>query len=162
MKFDSNRLVALPFGPNNRQNHGMSRSSLASRIAVWAAVCALILRAGVPLLAAGAAQLRGVPVASVCEVYGVAMPGMSPSQHAGHAHHHDGHSSAGSHSDDAHTSDHCALTALGTLASSSLTAIVVSQAHALVPDLSVAASGGFPDACATWAARRKQGPPSSA
>ena len=137
----------------------MSRSSLASRLAVWVAVCALILRAGVPLLAAGAAQLRGVPVASVCEVYGVAMPGASASQHAGHAHHHGGHTSDGSHSDESHSGDHCALTALGTLATSSVTVHAVGQAHAIVPDLSVAACGVFPDACATWAARRKQGPP---
>jgi hypothetical protein len=113
----------------------------------------------VPLLAAAAAQLRGVPVASVYEVYGVVSAVMSQSQHAGHIHHHGGHSSDGSHSDDAHSGDHCALTALGALAVSTLTAFAVSQAHAPVPDLTVRKSGAFADACATWAARRKQGPP---
>ena len=140
----------------------MSRSSLASRIAVWAAVCALILRAGVPLLAAGAAQWRGVPVASVCEVYGVAMPGMSASQHAGHAHHHGGHSSDGSHSDDVHSGDHCALTALGALATFSVTALAIGHGHTLVPAPRLRDGGNHRDASAAWAARRKQGPPTLA
>ena len=65
-------------------NRPMFRLSRSSRVALWAAVFSLLLKTAVPLLAATAAELRGVPVASVCAIYGVAMPS-SPGNHAAHA-----------------------------------------------------------------------------
>ena len=65
----------------------MSRLSRSSRIALWAAVFSLLLKTAVPLLAATAAELRGVPVASVCAIYGVAMPAPPGSGHAAHVGH---------------------------------------------------------------------------
>ena len=72
----------------------MSRLSRSSHIALWAAIFSLLLKAAVPLLAATAAELRGVPVASVCAIYGVAMPalgggggGAAHGAHVGHIEH---------------------------------------------------------------------------
>src|SRR5207245_4398580 len=95
----------------------MSRRTWSSRLALWAAVCALVLKTAMPMFAAGAAQMRGVPVAEVCTVYGVAPPGVSPGEHAHHHHgEHAGDHDHSSHAAAAHSSDHCALTALAALA----------------------------------------------
>jgi len=143
----------------------MSRRSWSSRFALWVAVCALLLKSAVPMLAAGAAQIRGVPVAEVCAVYGVALPGASHSEHADHAHHHadpSGHGDQGSHSATGHIGDHCALTALAALAVPDQAALAVTPSHAAVLHLASAKCTPFRDACATWAARLKQGPPALA
>ena len=139
--------------------------SWSSRFALCAAVCALLLKSAVPMLAAGAAQMRGVPVAEVCAVYGVALPGASHEEHAGHTHHHadpSGHGGQGSHSATAHIGDHCALTALAALAVPDQAALAVTPSHAAVLHLASAKCTPFRDACATWAARLKQGPPALA
>jgi hypothetical protein len=141
----------------------MAGRSRLSKLALWAAAFALILRAGVPLLAAGAAQMRGVAVADVCEVYGVALPAAAPMHEQGnHAHHHAGHaghSDHGSHPGDAHSGDHCALTALGALAATYVAVTDHLQAQANVCDLAAPTRGAIHDASATWTARRKHGPP---
>ena len=56
------------------------------------AVFALLLKAAVPMLASAAAHLHGVPVAQICDVYGVqtvvdaaADPHAGHEGHAGHA-----------------------------------------------------------------------------
>jgi len=131
-------------------------------------VCALLLKAAVPMFAAGAAQMRGVPVAEVCTVYGVALPGPSGSgrsEHAGHAHHHaehSGHEDHSKHSAAAHSGDHCALTALAALAVPDTAMPAVTPAHAVVFQLPSATCTGFRDGCAAWAARLEHGPPALA
>ena len=139
----------------------MSSRSPASRIALWAAVFALLLKSAVPAFAAMAAQMQGVAVAEVCPVYGVSLV----PAHAEHAHHHHlGHEHGGKSDDHkAHElaahGDHCALTALATLAGPDPIAWVVAP-----PGLSRATalphrSEPAPDACALWVARMKHGPP---
>ncbi len=117
------------------------RSRLASRLTLWAFAAALVLKSGVPLLAAAAAGLQGKQVADVCAIYGVRLA--PASDHVGHtAAHATGHMAAmdmpaGSHAHThhehdragaaerradhehhepadpaAHAQDHCALTAL--------------------------------------------------
>ncbi len=144
----------------------MTRRAWPTSFALWAAVGALLLKSAVPLLAAGAAQMRGVTVADVCPLYGVAMPGAAGSGHAGHAHHHPapaGHDEHGSHSTDAHTGDHCALTALAALALPDLAAPGVTPAPSAAPERrSGATCAARRDACATWAAQLEHGPPARA
>jgi hypothetical protein len=124
----------------------------ASRWAAWAFAFALLLKAAVPMLASAAAQAQGKALVEVCTVYGVATvgidgPGTRPApDHVG-----------------AHGQDHCALTAL-----LALTALEP-QALALPPETARRPVLGVPhcspmahDACATWVARRKHGPPRSA
>jgi hypothetical protein len=135
------------------------------RFALWAAVCGLLLRAAVPLFAVGAAHLRGVPVAEVCTVYGVAMPAASDSMLADQAHHHDEHSGQqdyGSHSAAVHTGDHCALTALAALAAPESPTHAISAAHVATPALHSERGTVFRDRCAIWVARLKHGPPAVA
>jgi hypothetical protein len=128
------------------------------------AVFALLLKAAVPMLASAAAHLHGESVATVCDVYGVALPGPKPrqeqhAQHTGHVHHAD--QSVPDHGSKAlHSGDHCALTALAAL---------VPQAFApvAVPPVTLHREVRFPialvaprDANASWAARLMHGPPS--
>jgi hypothetical protein len=54
----------------------MSRRSWSQRIVLAAAALALVLKAAVPMAAAGAAELRNIPVSDVCPMYGVAMAAM--------------------------------------------------------------------------------------
>jgi hypothetical protein len=132
---------------------------------LWLAVCALLLKAAVPMLASAAAGLQGRSVAQICTVYGVALPA-SQDPHAGHAHaharHHDGHEHD-SHQLATHRGDHCALTALAALA------MPDACVGALPPPGRVIAVGvaarhqpAAHDDCARWAARLKHGPPALA
>jgi hypothetical protein len=140
----------------------MARTSWSSRIVLWAAVCALVLKAAVPMLAAGAAGLRGVPVAQVCAVYGVTLPADSAGHHHHHAHgdaQHPGQDDHGSHSDAAHGSDHCALTALAALAVPDAPSLAVAAEPTAPSHLAAARSIRVHDASALWAARLRHGPP---
>ena len=100
--------------------------------------------------------MRGVLVAEVCAVYGVALPGASHDEHAGHAHHHadpSGHGDQGSHSATAHIGDHCALTALAALAVPDQAALAVtsSERSPAYPDLPTVAEVGVPGyAAESW------------
>ena len=87
----------------------MSRLSRSSHIALWAAVFSLLLKAAVPLLAATAAEWRGVPVASVCAIYGVAMPTLPDGGHAAHAGH-SGHAEHGAQVERRAQTEHTAQT----------------------------------------------------
>jgi hypothetical protein len=123
-------------------------------------VCVLLLKAAVPMLAAGAAHVRGVPVGEVCAVYGVGLPALH-GDHAGHAHHHGeglGHGEHGSHAGASHD-EHCALTALAAFAVQEHPALTVASSPAACT--SVDSTMVFPgrDAVAAWRARLKQGPP---
>jgi hypothetical protein len=144
----------------------MSLCSRSSRVALWAAVCALVLKAAVPMLAAGAAQMRGVPVAEVCTVYGVALPSASQAGHAHHPHHHHGaqadHEDHSKHSATAHSGDHCALTVLAALAVPDIVPPTVAPGHAVAAVRVADRSVVFRDASAAWAARLQHGPPSLA
>jgi hypothetical protein len=130
----------------------MLRRSALTRLASWAAVLALVLRATVPMLAASAAQLRGVAVGSICTVYGVVLPGAAAGSPPGPDH-------PGHGSDEAHTGDHCGLTALAELGVFDGAAPAIVQKVRVVIALAPPAPCRWADACATWVARRKQGPP---
>ena len=125
-----------------------------SRWAAWAFALALLLKAAVPMLATASAHAQGLPLAEVCTVYGVATvasPGQDSSPGPDHA--------AG-----AHAGEHCTLTALMALAAPEADPLAMPLAlnhqgqAALIPRTSSHA----PDACATWVARLKHGPPASA
>jgi len=145
----------------------MRRRSWIARWAVAAAVFALVLRAGIPLLAAGAASLRGVAVADVCEVYGVALAGAAAQPHAehgghaGHEHAAPWHADQGSHSGSEHTDGHCALTALTALGALAVSTPAIAGPRAMATMVQAAgpqANTGH-DAAARWAARLQHGPP---
>lgn len=121
----------------------------SSRWALWVFAAALLLKAAMPLLASASAQLQGKTLVEVCTVYGVSLVPLgaqwqepAPGQASAHA------------------SEHCALTALTALAAPEppmlasdpvlLRETSKSRAHP---------SSQAPDACATWVARLKHGPP---
>lgn len=135
----------------------MSRCRRSPRFALWAVVCALCLKVFVPLLAASASQIRGVPVAEVCTVYGVAPAGGSSENRRADPWSHD---DRGSHSAAAHSVDHCALTALAALAPANEPTTDVRPARTGVSaEFAPAASVTRRDACAAWAAQLEHGPP---
>lgn len=142
------------------QNVLMHRRRFMSRWVLWAAICTLVLRAGMPLLATAAAHLRDVPVGEVCDVYGVALPSATVGVPSAHVHHHHaGHTGHGSNPSSPHSDDRCALTGLGALAAPCAVVAVQASAHAGEMDVEPGICTSLHDACATWAARRKQGPP---
>ena len=131
-------------------------------------MAALLLKGAVPMFAAWAAALQGVPLVEVCPIYGVASPkpraDVVDPVHAGHA-----DMAAGHHSPDedtshhrVHTGDHCALVALTALAS-------FAGGHGMWPatvqatePVSSPATALVRDEAASWAARLKHGPPPAA
>ncbi|HEX3138435.1 MAG TPA: DUF2946 family protein [Rhizobacter sp.] len=126
----------------------MSRTSWSSRFALWAAVCALLLKAAVPMLASASAQAQGKAMVEVCTVYGVATvalddQGPQPAPEPASAHH----------------GDHCALNALMALAVPDLAPLAVFTASQAAAPLLSYPLPQAPDACATWVARLKHGPP---
>ena len=127
----------------------MSRKPWFTRFALWGAVCALLLKAAVPLLASVSAQAQGKALVEVCTVYGVATVALDGS----------GSQKAPEHGA-GHAGDHCALTALMALDRPEPSALVViapvSHAGAQSP---AAASSQAPDANARWVAGLKHGPP---
>jgi hypothetical protein len=137
----------------------MARRPGSCRALLWAFAAALVLKAAVPLLAAGAAHLQDVPVGSVCSIYGVTLPGAKGDPHAHHVGHH-GHGSgdeAPSHSD-THR-EHCALSGLAAMAAwqaVSLATHPVSEAAPRSPGITTHCAA---DACAAWAARMQHPPP---
>jgi hypothetical protein len=146
----------------------MTARSFSSRLALWAAVCTLLLKAAVPMLASAAAGLQGRSVAQVCTVYGVALP-VSQDAHAGHhapAQHHADHDPDHEHDSHAlasHSGDHCALTALAALAMPDTSAgALPPPCRVLVAGVPIRHEPAPPDDCARWAARLKHGPPALA
>ena len=144
----------------------MFAKSTSSRVMLWAAVLALLLKAAVPMFAAGAAHVRGVPVAEVCPVYGVALPSANAGEHAAH-HHHAGHAGAptdpsdhNQHDAAAHAGDHCALTALATFAPHEASPLLFATPRASLPHPRLQSSfDAIADAHAEWAARLQHAPP---
>jgi hypothetical protein len=124
----------------------------SSRWALWVFAAALLLKSAMPFLASASAQLQGKTLVEVCTVYGVSLVPLGG----------DSHEPA---PDDglAHGSEHCALTALTALATPEAPAFEVAAAPARETDAPRAhPSSQAPDACATWVARLKHGPPSLA
>ena len=123
-----------------------------SRWALWVFAAALLLKAAMPVLASASAQMQGKTLVEVCTVYGVSMVPLGPSSH----------DPATDHVAD-HSGEHCALTALAALASvgSPRLAPVPVALHDGSPPVAQASSEA-PDACATWVARLKHGPPALA
>jgi len=146
--------------------------SPSSRFALWAAVAALVLKSAVPLLASAAAELQGKGVAQICSIYGVDLAAATATHDAPAAHHpHHHHGQApdaepaeheGDHRDTTHGSDHCALAALaaGVADAAPVWQSRVGLSHAIaLPERGCQAGH---DACASWAARLKHGPPERA
>jgi hypothetical protein len=167
------------------------RFRLASRLTLWAFAAALVLKSAVPLLAAAAAGLQGKEVADICAIYGVrlasasghadhaaaAAPAMSHMDHVGHMGHvgqiagmdvpatggdHDSHHEPADPA--AHAQDHCALTALGTIAVDAPTAWagIDRLDRDSVPTAGRAVETRAQDASARWLTLRLHAPPPSA
>lgn len=125
----------------------------SSRWALWVFAAALLLKSAMPWLASASAQMQGKTLVEVCSVYGVSLvPLTGQADDATHLPAQD----HGLH----HGSEHCALSAFAALAGAA------PGVHAPVPVPIGAASpphahpsSQAPDACATWVARLKHGPP---
>lgn len=133
-----------------------------SHLVLWAAVCALLLNAAAPFLAMGAAQARGVPLADVCSVYGVRLPGAVPVPRvvdANRAVPYPGHNGGDSHPDKAHSVDLCALTALAAFAMPDAASPSVLRVDSVPADIPVPFSRDVDDAATRWATQLHHGPP---
>jgi hypothetical protein len=143
----------------------MFRSAWLRHRAIFVMVCALLLKAAVPMLASGAALAQGKSVAEVCTVYGVATLSAQAAQHAHHMHHPHGEAGGGDHSQHAasHGGDHCALAGLAALAAADEPArLVLPPVHRRHDPPVFSGLRETPDTCALWVARLKQGPPPAA
>lgn len=129
-----------------------------SRWALWVFVAALLLKAVMPMLASVSAQAQGKTLVEVCTVYGVSLV---PLDGSGASAPHD--SPATDHTPDhtaTHTDPHCALSALMAFTAPEPQALDVPAATKLGASPPLAhPSPQAPDACATWVARLKHGPP---
>lgn len=121
-----------------------------ARLAAWALVIGLLLKAAAPMLASWAAGVRGLDVADVCSVYGVAVVDASrapmPSSPGGGAML--GH-------------DACTLASFaGAAPLPSQGAIVPFSAPEASPGSGLPRAAAPPcDACARWVARLQHAPP---
>jgi hypothetical protein len=131
----------------------MSPKPWSIRLALWLAVCTLLLKAAVPMLASASAQAQGKALVEVCTVYGVKMVALegaqdsAPTEHAG-----------------THGNEHCALTALLAFAAPE-PAVLAVPAPSAAPTLVLPVGSGMAasrDEAAAWAARLRHGPPTSA
>ena len=139
----------------------------------FALAAAVLLKAAVPFLAAGAAAAQGLPVGEICSVYGVRTAAIPPApdqgdQHADHgllAHAAPADAPAhGPHEGPSSLSQqhgqHCALGALGAFAPAPPPAVPALAPEPMAPRLAQAAAAeAARDAPARWSALRKQGPP---
>jgi hypothetical protein len=129
------------------------RRRASSRWMLWAFALALLLKGAMPMLASASAHAQGKAVAEVCTVYGVALVALDAQDDPAPA----DHPAAG------HAADHCALLALAALSVPAHAALAVPAAAPLAQAAPPAhPSFQAPDACATWVARLKHGPPSLA
>jgi hypothetical protein len=130
----------------------MNNRQPLSRWAIWAFALVLLLKAAVPLLASASAELQGKALAEVCTVYGVATVAL------------DGQDAPPmpEHGGGAHGGEHCTLSALLALSAPEpqAPALPVPQRAASRPVSHPDSQA--PDACATWVARLKHGPPAYA
>ena len=132
-----------------RQNRRVKISKHSSRLTLWVFAAALLLKAAMPFLASASAQMQGKAVVAVCTVYGVSLVPLTG----------DSHEPAPEESRD-HGGEHCALTALTALATSDSPDLAsASLSRPDVAPLRVHPIAPARDACATWVARLKHGPP---
>lgn len=123
----------------------------ATRWPVWVFAAALLLKAAMPWLASESAQLQGKTAFEICSVHGVSIDAASAGK------------DMPAPERSSQRSEHCALTALGALATAEaplLSPIPVLVHEAGRPRSHTASDA--PDASATWIARRKHGPPAHA
>ena len=145
--------------------HPLLPSTAAVRCAwLWCLVAMLVLKAAVPLLAAVAADRRGVPLAQVCTVYGVrtaAAAGVA-AVHAGHPDPSHPADSQGETLPSHGGGEHCALAAL---AGGPLPAAVPSVLAHAPPQVALATqrvAAPLPaDAVLRWLSARLHAPPVS-
>lgn len=124
-----------------------------SRWAVWVFAMVLLLKAAVPLLATASAELQGKALAEVCTVYGVITVSLDGQDQP----------PAPKPSSATHHGQHCTLAALMALSAPELQALAVPPSQRAAASAQAAhRSPQAPDASATWAARLRHGPPSSA
>lgn len=124
------------------------RHTLTRRRALWAFAMVLLLKAAMPLLATASAELQGKTLVEVCTVYGVSFVPL------------DGQGGEPAPEPMAqHGSDHCALTALAALAAPEPLLALEARALHELPAPRAHPCSQAPDACATWVARLKHGPP---
>lgn len=121
----------------------------SSRWALWAFAAALLLKSAMPWLASASAEMQGKTLVEVCSVYGVALVPVGD----------EGGKPASDHGA-AHGGEHCALSALTALAGTAPPAVMLAaQGLHASPTPRAHPSSQAPDACATWVARLKHGPP---
>ena len=126
------------------------RQLSANRWALWAFALALLLKSAMPLLATASAELQGKSLVEVCTVYGVSLVPLESS----------GQDQPAPEPMAQHGGEHCALTALAALAAPEPPVLAVAEAPQRAADVPRAhPSSQAPDACATWVARLKHGPP---
>jgi hypothetical protein len=124
----------------------------SSRWALWVFAAALLLKSAMPMLANASAQMQGKSLVEVCTVYGMSLVPLGS----------DANEPAPEHRSD-HGGEHCALTALTALVT--IAPAVFAPAPVLLhetPPPCAHPSSQAPDACATWVARLKHGPPAFA
>jgi len=126
----------------------MNRRFVSSRWAAWAFAFALLLKAAMPLLAAGSAHAQGKALVEVCTVYGVATVALEsePPQ--------PGHDAAPSHA-----GDHCVLSGLVGFVAGHANAPVLPQPDAQPRWHRLAHRPVPADARAAWMARLEHAPP---
>jgi uncharacterized protein involved in copper resistance len=118
------------------------------RWALWVFALALLLKAAVPLLATASAHVQGKTLVEVCTVYGVATVALDGQESAPQSDH-----------GQAHAGDHCALSGAVALATPPVSLPALEAAARLGAAPLSHPSSQAPDACATWVARLKHGPP---
>lgn len=118
----------------------------------WVVAALLLLQAAVPLLAAKAAELRGLSVVEVCSVYGMRAVAIDRDGQVDQA--------PAPHDTQAHGSEHCVLSPLLTAALDHPPLAAV-HLHAPAPREAAPAAPRIlpPDALRIWQAARKHGPP---
>jgi hypothetical protein len=114
-----------------------------------------MLKAVMPLLASAAAHLQGKSLVEICTVYGVRTVLLDDQGHV---------SQAPAHQDErGHGVEHCALTALTALGTGHAPEAVAASVATHGTRLLREGVDAMPhDACASWMAQRKQGPPAQA
>lgn len=124
-----------------------SRSSMPHRLLLWLAVCAMLLKAAVPLLASASAEMQGKALVEVCTSYGVATVSLD-----------DGTPATPDHPLP-HAGDHCVLGALVAFGATGPVIATLPPADTRRVDVAPVPEATAFDADAAWIARLKHGPP---
>jgi hypothetical protein len=153
------------------QNARVSARRAPSRFVTWLAAFIVLMKSAVPALAASVAHWRGISVAEVCAVYGVALPAAPATGHPRHgylhAHGDDDEAKPGSHGSPDHDAtvhggNHCALAPSAALPAHGEAAALPGVAPGSAPSGSHAAWTCWFDPFKAWAARLEHAPPAPA